>query len=114
MIFLGFFQSIKLENYRNFNYFEADFKSGCNILIGKNGSGKTNILESISLFERGRGLRKDNINNLVNHKKVKKILILHLFFFMIKRQLIYVYLIKLTQLTRKKNYLLTITLHVNQ
>ncbi len=65
---MSFFQSIKLENYRNFNYFKADFTSGCNILIGKNGSGKTNILESISLFERGRGLRKDNINNLVNHK----------------------------------------------
>ena len=56
--FLNFFQNIKLENYRNFNYFEIDFTSGCNILIGKNGSGKTNILESISLFEKGRGFRK--------------------------------------------------------
>jgi len=70
---LNFFQNIKLENYRNFNYFEIDFTSGCNILIGKNGSGKTNILESISLFEKGRGLRKDNINNLVNQNNDKKI-----------------------------------------
>ena len=69
---MNFFQNIKLENYRNFNYFEIDFTSGCNILIGKNGSGKTNILESISLFEKGRGLRKDNINNLINYKNDRK------------------------------------------
>ena len=69
---MNFFQNIKLENYRNFNYFEIDFTSGCNVLIGKNGSGKTNILESISLFEKGRGLRKDNINNLINYKNDRK------------------------------------------
>ena len=69
---MNFFQNIKLENYRNFNYFEIDFTPGCNVLIGKNGSGKTNILESISLFEKGRGLRKDNINNLVNQNNDKK------------------------------------------
>ena len=38
----------------------------------KNGSGKTNILESISLFEKGRGLRKDTINNLVSYKNSQK------------------------------------------
>ena len=69
---MNFFQNIKLENYRNFNHFEIDFTSGCNILFGKNGSGKTNILESISLFEKGRGLRKDNINNLINYKNDRK------------------------------------------
>ena len=69
---MNFFQNIKLENYRNFIYFKTDFILGCNILIGKNGSGKTNILESISLFEKGRGLRKDNINNLVNQNNDKK------------------------------------------
>ena len=69
---MNFFKNIKLENYRNFNYFEIDFTSGCNVLVGKNGSGKTNILESISLFEKGRGLRKDNINNLINYKNDHK------------------------------------------
>ena len=69
---MSFFQTIKLENYRNFNFFEIDFISGCNVLIGKNGTGKTNILESISLFEKGRGLRKDNLNNLVNYKNKHK------------------------------------------
>ena len=36
-----------------------------NILYGDNGSGKTNILESISLIGKGRGLRNANIKNLI-------------------------------------------------
>ena len=43
------------------------------MLIGINGSGKTNILESISLFEKGRGFRKDKINNLINTSSKKKL-----------------------------------------
>ena len=69
---MGYFKNINLENYRNFNNFQLDFSSGCNILIGPNGSGKTNILESISLFERGRGIRKENIKNLINNKSKKQ------------------------------------------
>jgi len=69
---LGFFNKIKLENYRNFKNFDTELSSKCNILIGKNGSGKTNILESISLFEKGRGLRKDSIKNLINNKNQKE------------------------------------------
>ncbi len=38
------------------------------MLYGDNGTGKTNILESISLFERGKGFRKENLNNLINFK----------------------------------------------
>ena len=64
---MNFFQNIKLENYRNFKFFEIDFHEGCNVLIGKNGAGKTNILESISLFEKGRGIRKESIKNLINN-----------------------------------------------
>ena len=43
-----------------------NFSLGCNVLTGTNGSGKTNILESLSLFEKGRGFRKENLKNLVN------------------------------------------------
>jgi len=69
---LGHFQSIKLNCYRNFLDSFFEFDKTCNIIIGKNGSGKTNILESLSLFEKGRGFRKDNLVNLVNHETNKK------------------------------------------
>ena len=65
---MSYFQSLKLENYRNFKNFETCFVPGCNVLIGKNGSGKSNILESISLFEKGKGFRNDKIKNFINYK----------------------------------------------
>ena len=68
---MSYFQNLKLENYRNFNNFEISFVSGCNILIGKNGSGKSNILESLSLFEKGKGFRNDNIKNFINYTSNK-------------------------------------------
>tara|TARA_B100001123_G_C15280863_1_gene1013972 strand:+ start:89 stop:1201 length:1113 start_codon:yes stop_codon:yes gene_type:complete len=68
---LNYFKNIKLENYRNFNNLELDFDQNCNVFFGNNGSGKTNILESISLFERGRGFRQDKINNLINFESKK-------------------------------------------
>ena len=69
---MGYFRSIKLKHYRNFLDSSFEFDEKCNIIIGKNGSGKTNILESISLFERGRGFRKEKINNLINNKSQNK------------------------------------------
>ena len=65
---MGYFNNINLINFRNFENFSLNFSRGCNVFFGKNGSGKTNILESISLFERGRGIRKENIKNLINNK----------------------------------------------
>ena len=69
---MGYFKNIDLKNYRNFTNSTFEFNSNCNIIIGNNGSGKTNILEGISLFEIGRGLRKDKIINLVNFKDPDK------------------------------------------
>ena len=114
---MNFFQNIKLENYRNFNHYQGLILHLVVIfLFGKNGSGKTNILESISLFEKGRGLRKDNINNLVNNNNDQNnFSISPLFFYMIKKKLNYVYSINIKTVTdHKKNYLLTIVLQAIQ
>ncbi len=64
---MGFFKSIKLYNFRNFDKFSIDFSKNCNVFYGNNGSGKTNLLEAISLFSKGRGLRKDKISNFIKH-----------------------------------------------
>ncbi len=60
------FTKIHLSNFRNFLSHELNLNKNCNIFYGKNGSGKTNILESISLFGKGRGFRNDKIKNLIN------------------------------------------------
>ena len=68
-----FFKKIKLENFRNFSNFEIEFNDQCNVIIGLNGSGKTNLLESLSMFEKGRGLRKDLFYNMINNNNKDKI-----------------------------------------
>ncbi len=60
---------IRLSNYRNFLNLEILFKKKVNIFYGDNGSGKTNILESISLLGKGRGIRNTQLLNLINKDK---------------------------------------------
>jgi len=62
---LGYFSSIDLINFRNFENYSLNFSKNCNVFFGKNGSGKTNILEGISLLSKGRGLRKDKFVNII-------------------------------------------------
>ncbi|MDA9629140.1 DNA replication and repair protein RecF [Pelagibacteraceae bacterium] len=62
---MGYFNSINLINFRNFENYSLFFSKNCNVFFGKNGSGKTNILEGISLLAKGRGLRKDKYANII-------------------------------------------------
>jgi predicted ATP-dependent endonuclease of OLD family len=41
----SYIQSVVLEGYKSIQHTEIDFEQGLNIIIGKNGSGKTNFLE---------------------------------------------------------------------
>jgi len=71
---LGYFNNINLINFRNFENYSLSFSNNCNVFYGKNGSGKTNILEGISLFSKGRGLRKDKLSNIIKKNCEKFIL----------------------------------------
>lgn len=57
-------QKLRLLNYRNFQDFEIKVDNNSVIIIGDNGSGKTNILEAISLFYPGKGLRYARLNEI--------------------------------------------------
>ena len=72
---MGNFKNINLVNFRNFENNSFSFSNNCNVLFGQNGSGKTNILEAISLFSKGRGIRKDKITNIIKKNYEKFILI---------------------------------------
>ncbi len=58
-------KSISLKNYRNYKEQYIDFSSSINFIIGENGQGKTNLLESIymsSNFKSFRSNDRDTIN----------------------------------------------------
>ncbi len=51
-----------LTNFRNYKNVRLDIDSRPIIITGHNGSGKTNILEAVSLLSPGKGLRKIKLN----------------------------------------------------
>lgn len=48
-------KEILLYNFRNFYYEKAKLKNGLNLILGKNGAGKTNFLEALSFILCGKG-----------------------------------------------------------
>ncbi len=48
---------LDLSNFRNYPSLHLDIRSGPIVLTGANGSGKTNLLEAISMLMAGRGMR---------------------------------------------------------
>ena len=59
---------ISINNFRNYESVAFSFPEDKNFIVisGGNGAGKTNILEAISLFSPGKGLRKASNNDLQN------------------------------------------------
>lgn len=53
-------------NFRSYRTLDLNFSSRFVIFFGKNGAGKTNILEAVSLFSSDRGLRKASISDFTN------------------------------------------------
>ncbi len=59
---------ISLQNYRNIESLSADFEPGVNIVIAPNGSGKTNLLESIYFLSYNKVFRTiEQVGQLVSH-----------------------------------------------
>lgn len=54
-----------LTNFRNFTAKKIDFPSKLNLLVGSNGVGKTNILESLTLLGRNNSLRSNNFDEMI-------------------------------------------------
>lgn len=50
-------KKIKLENFRNYEKEEVSFSPDINIIYGKNGMGKTNLIEALYSFSYGRSFR---------------------------------------------------------
>lgn len=59
--------SVKLSNFRSYESAEINSTEGLPVVItGKNGAGKTNILEAVSLLSAGKGIRSAKYEELQN------------------------------------------------
>ena len=55
----------RAENFRNIGKCDIEFSPGVNLLYGKNAQGKTNAVEGIYLFSRGKSFRARDDSELV-------------------------------------------------
>ena len=61
---------LKLSNYRNHKFLQINPTKNIILITGKNGSGKTNVLESISLFDSNTGFRNAKLSELIRYDLV--------------------------------------------
>src|ERR1700679_1091671 len=57
---------VSLFHFRNYDDLQLNFGTTPVVLTGANGSGKTNLLEAISLLVPGRGLRRAGLAEMQN------------------------------------------------
>lgn len=57
--------SIRLEQFRNYDTLETEFDSGVNVITGDNAQGKTNLLEAVSFLTCGRSFRAKTDRELI-------------------------------------------------
>ena len=57
--------NLKLVNYRNYDSLLVDFNKNINLILGKNGQGKTNIVESLTLMSIGKSFRTNRDRELI-------------------------------------------------
>jgi DNA replication and repair protein RecF len=62
-------RSLNLTNYRNLANLNLKFSPEGALIVGKNGIGKTNLLEAISYFAFGKSIRNRNDSELINFSK---------------------------------------------
>lgn len=65
-------RTLKLTHFRNYIDQSLDVSSDMLIFTGANGSGKTNLLEAVSFFTPGRGLRRAKLADITNTKTENK------------------------------------------
>ncbi len=62
-------KQLALINFRNYQQQDFVFQEGTNVIFGKNGQGKTNILESIYYLALTKSFRANKDQNLILHSK---------------------------------------------
>lgn len=58
---------LRLSNFRNYGEYEALFSPGLNLVIGRNGIGKTNLLEAVFVLVEGKSFRAAGTKEMIRH-----------------------------------------------
>lgn len=66
MVTYCYIKKLRLHNFRNHLNFEFDSDGNSVVITGKNGIGKTNILEAISLLAKSNGMKKAKASEMQN------------------------------------------------
>ncbi|NNM71680.1 DNA replication/repair protein RecF [Enterovirga aerilata] len=56
-----------LQDFRSYPALDLPVSRGLVALVGENGAGKTNLVEALSLFAAGRGLRRADLGDMARH-----------------------------------------------
>ena len=73
-----YLKKLELKNYRNYSHVNLDFDKNTVLILGNNGNGKTNLLESIYYLSTGRSHRTYSQDEIINwgsdYSKVKALI----------------------------------------
>ncbi len=70
-------QQLDIQHLRNIEQTKLAFSPTANLIIGPNASGKTSLLEAISLISQGRSFRTTRIDQLIQHDTTGMLLVGH-------------------------------------
>lgn len=62
-------RQLSLNDFRNLRSITLDFDHHYNVIVGNNGSGKTSLLESISIISQGKSFKTHHLNQCIQHGK---------------------------------------------
>ena len=62
-------ERLHLHNFRLFKEKVFNISEGTNLILGKNGSGKTSILESLNILISGKSFRTQETKECINQNK---------------------------------------------
>ena len=65
----NFINNLSIQNFRNHETLEINIRKPSVIIYGKNGVGKTSILEALSIFSNGKGLRNSKLIEMIKDKE---------------------------------------------
>ncbi len=68
-----YIKNLYANNFRNFDKINIEFSQQVNFFLGRNGQGKTNLLESLYLLIKGDSFRYSNNETFINQNKNKEL-----------------------------------------